>query len=255
MRPLQSILCTFGPETEEPAVIGFEVDGIVAGNVTRGHRFHAPEPITVRRFEDYAAKLEKAFVVLDAERRKDIIAHDARNLAFAHGIELVEDEGLLEEVSGLVEWPVVLMGEFEEAYLEIPDEVVRLTIKTNQKCFVTRDPNTHQLTNRFILVANIAASDGGKEIVHGNGKVVRARLSDALHFWKTDQADLPDLGELKASAEKFGLDLEEAARPAHGEARPAGRHLPRQARHAGRARGADRQAGRGTGAEGRRGSA
>ncbi|MAZ16059.1 MAG: glycine--tRNA ligase subunit beta [Ahrensia sp.] len=207
VRPLQSILCTFGPETEETRIIAFEVDGIVAGNVTRGHRFHAPGEITVRRFDDYVAKLEDARVVLDAERRKDMIATDARNLAFAQGVELVEDEGLLEEVSGLVEWPVPLMGEFEADYLEIPDEVVRLTIKTNQKCFVCRDPETQQLTNRFILVANIEATDGGKEIVHGNGKVVRARLSDALHFWKTDQADLPDLGELKASAEKFGLDL------------------------------------------------
>ena len=207
VRPLQSILCTFGPETEETRIIGFEVDGIVAGNVTRGHRFHAPGEITVRRFDDYVAKLEDARVVLDAERRKDMIATDARNLAFAQGVELVEDEGLLEEVSGLVEWPVPLMGEFEADYLEIPDEVVRLTIKTNQKCFVCRDPETQQLTNRFILVANIEASDGGKEIVHGNGKVVRARLSDALHFWKTDQSDLPDLGELTASAEKFGLDL------------------------------------------------
>lgn len=207
VRPLQSILCTFGPETEETKVIAFEVDGIVSGNVTRGHRFHAPEPITVRRFDDYVAKLEAAKVVLDPERRKDIIATDARNLAFAQGVELVEDEGLLEEVSGLVEWPVALMGEFEADYLEIPDEVVRLTIKTNQKCFVCRDAETRQLTNRFILVANIEAKDGGKEIVHGNGKVVRARLADALHFWKTDQADLPDLGELEASAEKFGLDL------------------------------------------------
>ncbi|MAS05658.1 MAG: glycine--tRNA ligase subunit beta [Ahrensia sp.] len=207
VRPLQSILCTFGPETEETRVIAFEVDGITAGNVTRGHRFHAPGEITVRRFDDYVAKLEEAKVVLDAERRKDMIATDARNLAFAQGVELVEDEGLLEEVSGLVEWPVPLMGEFEADYLEIPDEVVRLTIKTNQKCFVCRDPETQQLTNRFILVANIEASDGGKEIVHGNGKVVRARLSDALHFWKTDQADLPDLGDLQASAEKFGLDL------------------------------------------------
>jgi glycyl-tRNA synthetase beta chain len=121
VRPLQSILCTFGPETEEPQVIAFEVDGITAGNTTHGHRFHAPEPITVRRFDDYVAKLEKeAHVVLDAERRKDIIATDARNLAFAHGIELVEDEALLEEVSGLVEWPVVLMGEFEEDYPRNP---------------------------------------------------------------------------------------------------------------------------------------
>ncbi|WP_421853234.1 glycine--tRNA ligase subunit beta [Oricola sp.] len=207
VRPLQSILCTFGPETEEPQVIAFEVDGIVAGNQARGHRFHAPEPFAVRRFDDYAAGLTKAHVVLDAERRKDMILSDARNLAFAAGVELVEDEGLLEEVAGLVEWPVVLMGEFEEEFLEIPDEVVRLTIKTNQKCFVCRDPNTAMLTNRFILIANIEAHDGGKEIVAGNGKVVRARLADALHFWKTDQADLPDLGELEASAKTFDLDL------------------------------------------------
>lgn len=117
---MQSIVCTFGSETEETHVIAFEVDGIVASNVTYGHRFHAPEAITVRRFADYAEKLEKAKVVLDGERRKEMILADARNVAFANGLELVEDEGLLEEVSGLVEWPQVLMGSFEEAYLEIP---------------------------------------------------------------------------------------------------------------------------------------
>jgi len=208
VRPLQSIVCTFGPETEEPVVVDFEVDGIRARNVTYGHRFHAPEAITVRRFDDYVEKLEQAKVVLDAERRKRIILDDAKNLAFANGLELVEDEGLLEEVSGLVEYPVVLMGEFEEAYLEIPPEVVRLTIRANQKCFVTRPQNeAEKLSNRFIITANIEATDGGKEIAYGNGKVVRARLSDALYFWKTDQADLPDLDRLKASAEKFGLDL------------------------------------------------
>ena len=207
VRPLQSILCTFGAETEETRVVPFEVDGIVAGNVTWGHRFHAPEPITVRRFEDYVASLEKARVILDAERRKQIIASDAANLAFASGLELVEDEGLLEEVSGLVEYPQVLMGSFEEEFLAIPSEIIRLTIKTNQKCFVTRAPGVETLSNRFILVANIAAKDGGKEIVHGNGKVVRARLSDAKHFWLRDQGDLPDLETLAASAEKFGLDL------------------------------------------------
>jgi glycyl-tRNA synthetase beta chain len=138
VRPLQSILCTFGPETEEPVVVDFDVDGIRAGNVTYGHRFHAPGAITVRRFDDYVAKLEAAKVVLDAERRKEIILSDARNLAFARGLELVEDVGLLEEVSGLVEWPVVLMGEFEQDFLSIPSEIVRLTIRANQKCFVTR---------------------------------------------------------------------------------------------------------------------
>ncbi|MGN6776350.1 glycine--tRNA ligase subunit beta [Rhizobium sp.] len=245
VRPLQSIVCTFGTEHEETTVIPFEIDGMVASNVTYGHRFHAPGPITVKRFEDYASSLEKAYVVLDADRRKDIILHDARDVAFANGLELVEDEGLLEEVSGLVEWPQVLRGSFEEDYLSIPSEIIRLTIKTNQKCFVTRPQGSHlplegggrseaagggdplfqqdhptpalradpppqgegALSNRFILVANIQATDGGKEIIHGNGKVVRARLSDALHFWKRDQGDLPDLETLEASAEKFGLDL------------------------------------------------
>jgi glycyl-tRNA synthetase beta chain len=208
VRPLQSILCTFGPETEEPVIVEFEVDGIRSGNVTIGHRFHAPEEITVRRFDDYVASLEKARVVLDAERRKDIILADAKNLAFAKGLELIEDPALLEEVSGLVEWPVVLMGEFDSAYLEIPDEVIRLTIKTNQKCFVTRPQSGEALSNHFVPVANIEAADGGNEIARGNGKVVAARLSDALYFWRTDQADLPDLDGLRISAEKFGLDLE-----------------------------------------------
>ncbi|WP_192256246.1 glycine--tRNA ligase subunit beta [Mesorhizobium caraganae] len=208
VRPLQTILCTFGPETEEPVVVDFEIDGIRSGNVTYGHRFMAPGEITVRRFDDYVTKLEAAKVVLDGDRRKEIILADARNLAFANGLDLVEDEGLLEEVSGLVEWPVVLMGEFEQAFLAIPPEVVRLTIRANQKCFVTRPQGDGEnLSNRFILTANIEAKDGGKEIAHGNGKVVRARLSDALYFWRTDQGDLPDLEQLEASAKKFGLDL------------------------------------------------
>ncbi|MGX5665336.1 glycine--tRNA ligase subunit beta [Rhizobium daejeonense] len=208
VRPLQSIVCTFGSDHDETVVIPFEIDGITAGNVTYGHRFHAPAAITVRRFDDYVASLEKAKVILDAERRKQIIAQDAANLAFANGLDLVEDEGLLEEVSGLVEYPHVLLGTFETDYLTIPAEIIRLTIKTNQKCFVTRPHGeTEGLSNHFVLVSNIEAKDGGKEIMHGNGKVVRARLSDALHFWKRDQADLPDLETLKASAEKFGLDL------------------------------------------------
>lgn len=208
VRPLQSILCTFGPEVGEPVVVDFEVDGIRSGNITFGHRFHAPDAIEVRRFEDYVAKLEAAKVVLDAERRKRIIQDDARNLAFASGLDLVEDEALLDEVSGLVEWPVVLMGEFEEAFLDIPPEVIRLTIRANQKCFVTRPRGEDEvLSNHFVLTSNIEATDGGKEIAHGNGKVVRARLSDAVHFWKTDQADLPDRDALVDSAAKFGLDL------------------------------------------------
>ena len=208
VRPLQSIVCTFGPETEEPVVVEFEVGGVRSGNITYGHRFHAPDPITVRRFDDYVEQLERAKVVLDADRRKEIIKTDALNLAFAQGLELVEDEGLLEEVAGLVEWPVVLLGEFDADFLSIPPEVIRLTIKENQKCFVLRSQDgSGDLTNRFVITANVEASDGGAEITRGNGKVVRARLADALHFWKTDQANLPDLAGLEASADKFGLDL------------------------------------------------
>ncbi|WP_429931780.1 glycine--tRNA ligase subunit beta [Agrobacterium vitis] len=208
VRPLQSILCTFGSEHDEVAIIPFDIDGITASNITYGHRFHAPDAITVRRFDDYVSSLEKARVILDAERRKDIILHDARDIAFANGLDLVEDEGLLEEVSGLVEYPQVLLGTFEADYLSIPAEIIRLTIKTNQKCFVTRPiGESDALSNHFILISNIAAHDGGAEIIHGNGKVVRARLSDALHFWKRDQGNLPDLQTLEASAAKFDLDL------------------------------------------------
>ncbi|MCB1446440.1 MAG: glycine--tRNA ligase subunit beta [Rhizobiaceae bacterium] len=207
VRPLQSIVCLWGTEHDETSVIPFEIDGIKASDVTYGHRFHAPGPITVKRFSDYVTSLERAKVVLDADRRKEIILADAKNIAFATGLDLVEDEALLEEVSGLVEYPNVLMGAFEEAYLAIPAEIIRLTIKTNQKCFVTRKQGTDALSNRFILVANIAAKDGGRDIIHGNGKVVRARLSDAAHFYKRDQADMPDLHELEASARKFHLDL------------------------------------------------
>jgi glycyl-tRNA synthetase beta chain len=186
VRPLHSILATFGPETEEPEIVRVATAGVTSGNTTYGHRFMAPGAISVRRFEDYVAKLEKAKVVLDPARRREIILHDAKNLAFAQGYELVEDEGLLTEVAGLVEWPVVLMGTFEESFLTIPGEVIRATIRNNQKCFVVRDPNTAKLTNRFILTANTEAADGGKEIVAGNARVIRARLSDAKFFYETD---------------------------------------------------------------------
>ncbi|WID95630.1 glycine--tRNA ligase subunit beta [Bosea vestrisii] len=207
VRPLHSILCTFGAETEDPEVVPFEVEGIRSGNITYGHRFHAPGPITVKRFDDYVPSLERAKVVLDADRRKQIILTDAKNLAFAAGLELVEDEGLLEEVAGLVEWPVVLLGDFEERFLEIPGEAIRATIRANQKCFVLRDPNSGELANRFIPVSNLMASDGGLAITAGNGRVVRARLSDAAYFWQTDRGPLPDLETLKDSADKLGLDL------------------------------------------------
>ncbi|WP_181705865.1 glycine--tRNA ligase subunit beta [Chthonobacter rhizosphaerae] len=188
VRPLHSILCTFGPETEDPTVIEVEVEGVASGNITHGHRFLAPDPIRVRRFEDYVASLERAKVVLDPARRRDIILHDAKDLAFAAGLELVEDEGLLNEVAGLVEWPVVLMGAFEERFLDVPDEVIRATIRANQKCFVLKDPATGKLANRFLLTANTVAEDGGRTIIAGNERVIRARLSDAKFFWEQDLA-------------------------------------------------------------------
>jgi len=186
VRPLHAITATFGLETEVPDVVKFAVDGIEAGQTTFGHRFMAPSAISVRRFEDYEAKLLDAKVVLDPERRKDAILTDARQLAFAQGFELVEDQGLLDEVAGLVEWPVVLMGAFDSEFLSIPGEVIRATIRNNQKCFVVRDPKTGKLASKFILTANIEASDGGKAIVAGNERVIRARLSDAKFFYETD---------------------------------------------------------------------
>ena len=186
VRPLHSILATFGPEIEEPDIVPFTVDGIAAGNTTRGHRFLAPETFTVRRLADYAAKLDKAKVVLDPERRRGIIQTEAKQLAFAQGLELVEDEGLLAETAGLVEWPVVLMGAFDEAFLQIPEEVIRATIRNNQKCFVLRDAAHAKLVDKFLLVANLEADDGGKAIIAGNERVIRARLADARFFYQTD---------------------------------------------------------------------
>jgi glycyl-tRNA synthetase beta chain len=186
VRPLHSIVATFGIETEDPDVVKFAIDDIEAGQTTQGHRFMAPAPIHVRRFEDYQAKLHAAKVVLEPQGRKDIIAADARQLAFAQGLEVVEDQGLLDEVAGLVEWPVVLMGSFDQEFLSIPPEVIRATIRNNLKCFVVNDPKTGKLTNKFIPTANIEASDGGKAIVAGNERVIRARLSDAKFFFETD---------------------------------------------------------------------
>jgi len=186
VRPLHAIVATFGPETEEPDVVPLAIDGVSAGQTTYGHRFLSPGPIKVRHFDDYTTALEKAKVVLDPARRREIILSDAKNLAFAQGFELVEDETLLNEAAGLVEWPVVLMGSFDPSFLKIPDEVIRATIRNNQKCFVVRDPNTARLANRFILISNTEAADGGKAIIAGNERVIRARLSDAKFFYETD---------------------------------------------------------------------
>jgi glycyl-tRNA synthetase beta chain len=216
VRPLHSIIATFGPETEEPDVVPFSIDGISGGEETRGHRFMAPAAFKVKRFADYVAKLENAKVVLDPARRRDIIATDAKHLAFAQGYELVDDEGLLAEAAGLVEWPVVLMGSFDKAFLTIPGEVIRATIRTNQKCFVLRDPQTGKLVNKFILVANEEASDGGKAIVAGNERVIRARLSDAKFFYEADLKTrledwLPKFQQI-VFHEKLGSQAERIAR-------------------------------------------
>ncbi|WP_342727523.1 glycine--tRNA ligase subunit beta [Bradyrhizobium sp. B097] len=216
VRPLHAITATFGLETEEPDVVKFSVDGIEAGQTTYGHRFMAPGAISVRRFEDYEAKLKAAKVILDPQARKDIILEDAKELAFAQGLELVEDQVLLDEVSGLVEWPVVMMGSFEKEFLSIPDEVIRATIRNNQKCFVVKDPKTGKLTNKFVLTANIEAPDGGKTIVAGNERVIRPRLSDAKFFYETDlktklEGRLPKFEQI-VFHEKLGTQAERIKR-------------------------------------------
>jgi glycyl-tRNA synthetase beta chain len=234
VRPLHAIVATFGLETEEPDVIKFEIAGIETGQTTYGHRFMAPAAINVRRFQDYEAKLQAAKVVLDPQARKDIILADAKQLAFAQGFELVEDQVLLDEVAGLVEWPVVLMGSFDPEFLSIPGEVVRATIRNNQKCFVVRQPASPlpagersraragggggggALTNKFILTANIEASDGGKAIIAGNERVIRARLSDAKFFYETDlktklEDRLPKLSEI-VFHQKLGTQLSRVKR-------------------------------------------
>jgi glycyl-tRNA synthetase beta chain len=216
VRPLHAIVATFGLETEDPDVVKFSIDGIEAGQVTYGHRFMAPAAISVRRFEDYEAKLLEAKVVLDPLRRADTIVTDAKHLAFAQGLDLVEDQVLLDEVAGLVEWPVVLMGSFDPGFLSIPGEVIRATIRNNQKCFVVKDPATGKLAPKFILVANIEASDGGKVITAGNERVIRARLSDAKFFYETDlktrlEARLPKFEHI-VFHEKLGTQAERIAR-------------------------------------------
>ncbi|MFT3989430.1 glycine--tRNA ligase subunit beta [Aestuariivirga sp.] len=182
VRPLQSIICTFDGE-----VVPLSVDGIASGNVTRGHRFMGKQQIEVRRFEDYAQKLHDQFVIVDATARAETIRVEAKNLAFAQGLEMIEDEGLLKEAAGLVEWPVVLMGEFDPKFLEVPPEVIITSIKNHQKCFALRDVKTGKLANKYLLVSNMIARDGGKIIVGGNNKVIAARLSDAKFFWDQDR--------------------------------------------------------------------
>ncbi|MGV3490591.1 MAG: glycine--tRNA ligase subunit beta, partial [Devosia sp.] len=215
VRPLRAITATFGTENDEPVVVPFQSNTVTSGQTTFGHRFLAPDAIRVRRFDDYVQALEKAKVVLDIDRRKEIIKADADNLAFAQGLSVIHDEGLLEEVAGLVEWPVVMMGAFDPAFLEVPEEAIIATIRANQKCFCLRDASG-KLAPNFIIISNQIAEDGGAQIIAGNERVIRARLSDARFFYKTDLAlpldhGLPKLEDIVFHA-KLGTQFERVKR-------------------------------------------
>ena len=184
VRPLHSILCILSRE-DGAEVVPLDVDGIISGNTTRGHRFLAPDEIKVTGFDDYATKLKRAFVVLDSAERRDAIWHDATNTAFASGLEVVEDAGLLAEVAGLVEWPVVLMGRIGDDFLDLPPEVLQTSMKEHQKFFSVRNPKTGRI-EKFITVANRTTADSGATILAGNEKVLSARLADAKFFWDND---------------------------------------------------------------------
>ena len=184
VRPLHSILCILSAE-DGAEVVDFEIDGIESANLTAGHRFMAPEWFSVNSFEQYQVELKKDFVVLDAQERADHIWEDAKNMAFAQGLELVEDAGLLAEVAGLVEWPVVLMGDIAEDFLNLPPEVLITSMKEHQKFFSVKNPKTGRI-EKFVTVANRTTADNGATILAGNQKVLFARLSDAKFFWEND---------------------------------------------------------------------
>lgn len=185
VRPLHSIVCILTDDLGTH-VVPLNIDGIESGNTTLGHRFMSSgDRITVSGFDDYAAALKKHYVILDPEERAQMIWQDAANIAFASGLEIVEDAGLLAEVSGLVEWPVVLMGEIDQEFLELPPEVLQTSMREHQKFFSVRDTKSGQIT-RFITVANRETADQGATILAGNQKVLSARLADAKFFWEND---------------------------------------------------------------------
>ncbi len=210
VRPLHSILCLFGDKPVE-----FEVDGIKSGATTYGHRFLSgekstqPKVVTISRISDYSDALLHAKVVSAGEQRAKAISDGAHRAAAEAGLALVEDHGLLHENAGLVEWPVILSGKFDESFLEVPEEILMTSMKAHQKCFSLRDKKSGKLANRFILVSNLEAADGGKAIAAGNERVIRARLSDAKFFWENDR----------------GRPLEKS----RGTAGPS--NLPRETRH------------------------
>jgi glycyl-tRNA synthetase beta chain len=182
VRPLHSIVCLL-----DGKVVPFAIEDVEIGKETRGHRFHGDEPFAVEGAADYVRRLKAHKVILDASERAALIAEQARALAKEHKLALVEDEALLNENAGLTEWPRVLMGTFDEAFLSVPAECLMLSMKQHQKCFSLRHPRSGKLANRFLLVSNLNPRDGGKAIIAGNEKVIRARLSDAKFFWEQDK--------------------------------------------------------------------
>lgn len=184
VRPLHAILCILTDEAGARTV-PFEIDGIAAGDKARGHRFHAPDAFAVTSFDDYIDKLAAAKVILDPAERAARIEADAKTLAFARGLEVVEDKGLLAEVAGLVEWPVTLMGAIGEDFLDLPPEVLQTSMREHQKFFSVKNPATGRI-ERFITVANTETADDGATILAGNRKVLTARLADAKFFWEND---------------------------------------------------------------------
>ncbi|MFN3465054.1 MAG: glycine--tRNA ligase subunit beta [Terricaulis sp.] len=198
VRPLHNICCVF-----DGKAVKIAVEGVGSEAVTWGHRFHAPEALPVANFADYASKLRGAKVLIEREERKTIILEQVKKLCAAKGLELVEDIGLLEEVAGLVEWPVVLLGDMDPDFLNLPGEVIRLSMRTHQKYFAVRDPKKGGLAPHFIVVANIEAKDGGKAIAAGNARVLSARLNDAQFFWKVDTATPLFTEERKAKLQKI----------------------------------------------------
>ena len=182
VRPLHSIVCTLDGE-----VVPFEIDGIKSGDVTYGHRFMGPDAIKVREFDDYVEKLARQKVMLDPEARAAHILEDAKNLAHAQNLELIEDDALLHEVAGLVEWPTALMGTIDDEFMEIPQEVLTSTMRANQKYLALKDPKTGDFAPRFIVVSNIEPEDGGAAVINGNERVLRARFADARFLWEQDK--------------------------------------------------------------------
>jgi len=198
VRPLHNVMCLF-----DGAPVKIEIDGVPSEPVTWGHRFHAPAAIKPKHFDDYAAKLREAKVLIHREERKRIILEAAQKACATKKLELVVDQGLLEEVAGLAEWPVVLLGDMDAGFLDLPGEVIRLSMRTHQKYFAVRDPKTGKLAPHFVVVANVDAKDGGKAIAAGNARVLSARLNDARFFWDTDKKTPLYTEERKAKLEKI----------------------------------------------------